>query len=129
MNKSLTAGDPSERVRLNFSGLSAAVVVDFNTSLAFEHVVSEGAASDAPSRVDGIPLFVPWLITRGSIIVYPGATVRKPVKISEYVVRHPLLLAPPPAPRQATNKPKMKHTSITWTVDLRKIIHINNQRF
>eukprot|EP00884_Botryococcus_braunii_P009548 jgi/Botrbrau1/18595/Bobra.0367s0037.1 len=67
--------DPSQRLRLDFSGLQAAIVVDFNASLALEDVLSEGAASDANSRVDGIPVFVPWLVTRGTIVVYPGATV------------------------------------------------------
>lgn len=71
------AGYEDVRWVLDFGGISAAIVIDYNSTLVFQHIRIQGAA--IPSA-NGLPLdafagYVPQVVTGSTLVAYPGATV------------------------------------------------------
>lgn len=71
------AGEETGKTYVDFNGIRPAISLDFNASLTFNRLVIDrgGNYTDLPPAVD-VPAFIPEIITRGTIVVFPGASVR-----------------------------------------------------
>lgn len=71
------AGIETGKTYINFNGIRPSIALEYNASLSFNRLVLDrgGNFSDPPSVVD-VPAFIPELITTGTVIALPGASVR-----------------------------------------------------